>query len=410
MAFSTVVSYFAGLGMLRWDANERARKWCLVLPIVTDLALLAFFKYADFALDTFRSLSTWAGSPIAVPHFHVLLPIGISFYTFHTISYVVDAYRRVITPSRRFFEFSCYVSLFCQLVAGPIVRFRQIENDLDAIAQAGRKTYWNRGWSFFAIGMAKKVLLADTIASIVDPAFARYATLSTSATWLVVLGYTAQIYFDFSGYSDMATGLGALFGLRIPQNFNSPYKAKDPSDFWRRWHISLSTCLRDYVYIPLGGNRSGEHRNLLLTMLIGGVWHGANWTFVAWGAYHGLLLLAYKRFRRPWDSLPAPARQLGMLLLVAFGWVLFRSDSFGMAMTIARHMFVPPSEMAPLVGASTLAVFVAGALLVAARAKNTFEMSHEWPLPEAVGIAALFAASLATIAAAGNSPFLYFQF
>ena len=218
-----------------------------------------------------------------LPHLNVILPIGISFYTFHTISYIVDSYRGVIKPTRNFFEFSAYVSLFSQLVAGPIVRFRQIEQDLENLGAADRTRWLSRGISFFVIGMVEKVVVADTLAAFVDPALASYTTLSTGGTWLAMLGYTFQLYFDFSGYSTMAVGLGYMFGLRIPQNFKSPYKALDPSDFWRRWHISLSTCMRDYLYISFGGNRGTTfqtYRNLMLTMLIGGLWHGAAWTFV----------------------------------------------------------------------------------------------------------------------------------
>ena len=294
MAVSTLVSYGAGLGFLRWK-DARRRRLCLVFPIVFDLALLGTFKYANFALSSGNWLLQSVHSNLRAPSFDIVLPIGISFYTFHTITYIVDSYRGVIKPTRNFFEFSCYVSLFSQLVAGPIVRFRQVEQDLENIDHANRTAYLERDWSFFVFGMIKKVLIADSIARIINPALLRWQSLSTLDTWLCMLGYTYQLYFDFSGYSDMAVGLGAMFGIRLPQNFNSPYKAVDISDFWKRWHISLSSVLRDYLYIPLGGSRQGEWktcRNLLITMLLGGLWHGANWTFVAWGAYHGILLVA----------------------------------------------------------------------------------------------------------------------
>src|SRR5215831_14307547 len=333
MAFSTLVSFTAGLGFLRWTDSKR-RKLCLVLPITVDLALLGFFKYANFGLDSFRTVVRWMGADIHVPHYNIILPIGISFYTFHTISYIVDTYRGVIRPTRNFFEFSAYVSLFSQLVAGPIVRFRQIEEDLEALGEARQSRWRYRGISFFAVGLVEKVLIADTLAAFVDPALANYQSLSTVGAWLAMLGYSCQLYFDFSGYSTMAVGLGYLFGLRIPQNFNSPYKSLDPSDFWRRWHISLSTCMRDYLYIPFGGNRGTEwqtFRNLMLTMLIGGLWHGASWTFVAWGAYHGILLAGYRRISGTWDSLPTWVRRPSMWIVAVVGWVLFRSHSFGMA-------------------------------------------------------------------------------
>ena len=191
-----------------------------------------------------------------------------------------------------------------------------------------------------------RVIISDTLATVVDPAFAGYLTLSSIGAWLAAVGYAFQLYFDFCGYSGMAVGLGLMFGLRIPWNFNSPYKALDPSDFWRRWHISLSSCLRDYLYIPLGGNRHGEwqaSRNLMITMLIGGLWHGANWTFVAWGAYHGLWLVVYRRISRQWDAMPGPVRQAMTFLGVLVGWVLFRATNFTMAAVLLRRMFVPTS-------------------------------------------------------------------
>jgi alginate O-acetyltransferase complex protein AlgI len=326
----------------------------------------------------------------------------------------VDSYRGTIKPTRNLFEFAAYVSLFSQLVAGPIVRFRQIEADLESLGGASRTRWLGRGLSFFTIGLVEKVVLADAIASVIDPALAHYATLSTAGTWLAVLGYTYQLYFDFCGYSDMAIGLGYLFGLRIPVNFNSPYKALDPSDFWRRWHISLSSCLRDYLYIPLGGNREGEakaYRNLMITMLIGGLWHGANWTFVFWGAYHGALLAAYRRFATTWDPLPRPFRQVAMFFLVLIGWVFFRSTDFSMASTLLSHMFtVSSGTMADRV---TLLIPLT---LVAAWwsmwGPNAQELHENWKLTprRAIVMAAALGACIAVMAGGSESPFLYFQF
>ena len=411
MAFSTLVSYLAGLGFLRWT-DPRRRRLCLVVPIAVDLLLLAFFKYFNFGLDTAREALHWFGTDVTLPHLDIVLPVGISFYTFHTITYIVDSYRGVIKPTRNFFEFSCFVSLFSQLVAGPIVRFRQIEQDLEALGTAGRTRWLARGLSFFAIGMVEKVLIADTLAAFVDPALAEYHTLSTLGAWVAMLGYTFQLYFDFSGYSTMAVGLGYLFGLRIPQNFNSPYKALDPSDFWRRWHISLSTVLRDYLYIPLGGNRGSEaatYRNLLLTMLLGGLWHGAAWTFVVWGAYHGILLALYRRFAAVWDQVPAALRRAAMFLAAVIGWVFFRSATFEMALTLLGKMFAPAAGVAvPHLGLAL------GALLIAAWwgmiGPNAFELRHEWNWRGRLALAAAFAAAVAIIAGSRPSPFLYFQF
>ncbi len=411
MAFSTLVSYTAGLGFLRWQ-DVRRRKLCLIVPIVVDLALLGYFKYANFGLQTTRGILHVAGIDVHVPHLDIVLPIGISFYTFHTITYIVDSYRGVIKPTRNFFEFATYVSLFSQLVAGPIVRFRQIEEDLESIGQHDRHRWLQKGISFFIVGMVEKVLLADSLAAFVDPALAHYQSLSTLGTWLTMLGYTFQLYFDFSGYSTMAVGLGLLFGIRIPQNFNSPYKALDPSDFWRRWHISLSTVMRDYLYIPLGGNREGDvkaYRNLMITMLIGGLWHGASWTFVVWGAYHGVLLAAYRRWAGHWDKLPARVRQLATFFLAVIGWVFFRATDFTMATTLLRRMFTPvPGALVPQPALALVALAIAAWWSMFG--PNAFDMRHEFKWRGRLVLATGFAASLAIIVGARSSPFLYFQF
>src|SRR5690349_18062139 len=378
MAFTTLVSYSAGRGFLA-TSDPKKRKLLLVLPITVDLCLLRFFKYAGFFTRSLNDFADVLGWQADLPVLDVILPIGISFYTFHTITYIADAYRGHITPTRSFWEFGAYVSLFSQLVAGPIVRFRQIEKDLEHIDDEKRRTGLTLGLSFLAFGMFEKVLIADSLAYYVDPWLADYSTLSTAATWLAMLGYTFQLYFDFSGYSAMAVGLGILFGLRIPQNFNSPYRAENPSDFWRRWHISLSTVMRDYLYIPLGGNRDGTwrtYRNLMITMLLGGLWHGASWTFVAWGAYHGLLLSAYRAWGSSWDKLATTLRRAGTFVLVVVGWVFFRSSSFAMAGEILRRMFIPVSgALVPQAALAAFALVVAGVLSMSAR--NAFELSHE---------------------------------
>lgn len=411
MAFSTVVAYLAGLGLLRYQDPFR-RRLLLIIPIAVDLTLLGVFKYTNFALQTLSRVSQLVGEPLDLPFLQIVLPVGISFYTFHTITYIIDAYRGVITPTRNIFEFSCYVSLFAQLVAGPIVRFRQIEADLDHIDRADRTRNLSVGWSFFTIGLAKKVLIADTIAAIIDPALAGYAELSSLSMWLCVLGYTFQLYFDFSGYSDMAVGLGYLFGLRLPQNFRSPYKATDIGDFWRRWHISLSSCLRDYLYIPLGGGRGSAwqvNRNLMITMLLGGLWHGAQWTFVLWGGYHGVLLMGHRLIATRWDRLPVGLRRTVTFLLVVVGWVFFRSTNMHMVWTLLSGMFLWHGG-AGIIGGTTLVVMLGLCTAIAQLAPNTFELKHEWSTSAAWGLAALFVASLLMIYGAKASPFLYFQF
>src|SRR5262249_4208845 len=413
MAFSTLVSFLAGLGFLHYY-SPRARRLLLVVPITVDLLLLGFFKYANFALTSTRDMVQWFGVEFTVPSLDIVLPVGISFYTFHTITYIVDSYRGVIKPTRNLFEFAAYVSLFSQLVAGPIVRFRQIEEDLESLGSADRTRWLALGWSFFLYGLVEKVLVADTLAAFVDPALARSTELSTLGVWLAMLGYSFQLYFDFCGYSDMAVGLGYLFGLRIPINFNSPYKALDPSDFWRRWHISLSSCLRDYLYIPLGGNRHGElmvYRNLMLTMLIGGLWHGANWVFVVWGAYHGLLLVLYRLGGPRWDRLPALVRQLVMFLLVLVGWVFFRATDLTMAWHLLTALVVP-TEGSPGRNAGVFAVIIALAGWWAMRGPNAYDVHADYQWKPRYGLyeAVALGACVAVMAAGRSSPFLYFQF
>jgi alginate O-acetyltransferase complex protein AlgI len=376
--------------------------------------MLGFFKYADFTLQSAAGIAHLLGADVNIPTLDIILPIGISFYTFHTISYIVDCYRGVIRPTRSLWEFSAYVSLFSQLVAGPIVRFRQIEADLEALGTADRTRWLALGTSFFMFGLIEKVVIADSLAHYVDEALVRYEGLSTAGAWSAMLGYTFQLYFDFSGYSSMAVGLGLMFGLRIPQNFNSPYKSLNPSDFWQRWHISLSSCLRDYLYIPLGGNRGGQwktYRNLMITMLIGGLWHGANWTFVVWGAYHGALLIAYQANRVQWDRLPRFAAQGLMLFAALIGWVFFRSHTFSMATSLLGKMFTP-TQGALSEDPTTFVILIVIAAALAMRGPNAFDFNREFKLTwwRGAAIASAFGVSLALIAGGRESPFLYFQF
>lgn len=413
MAFSTMVSYLAGLGLLKQE-DERTRRCFLVLPIAVDLALLAFFKYANFGLTTMRDVASAFGFSITIPYVAVILPVGISFYTFHTITYIVDAYRRTIRPTRNLFEFAAYVSLFSQLVAGPIVRFRQIEADLECLGSAQRQRWFLLGVSIFVFGLTEKVVIADQLAVFVDPALSEYMRLGSSGVWMAMLGYTFQLYFDFCGYSDMAVGLGYMFGLRIPQNFNSPYKALNPSDFWRRWHISLSTCLRDYLYIPLGGSRRGAVvtcRNMMITMLLGGLWHGANWTFVLWGAYHGALLVMYLQLRNVWNRMSRVVQRSFMFLLVLLGWVPFRSTDLTMTGNVLQKLFLPTEgelggEVWPF------SIYLATAALWATCGPNAFDCheQYEWKWRYGPVLASALGICLAMMAGGRSSPFLYFQF
>ena len=411
MLFSTLVSYTAGRIILT-AGNNKLKKRAMITAVVVDLSLLGFFKYYNFAAWNLNSLmDIFSLSGRHFPVLSIILPVGISFYTFHTMSYVIDSYRGTIKPTRDFFEFSCYVSLFSQLVAGPIVRFRQIESDLENIDKVSQFSKLNDGLSFFLVGLFKKVLIADSIAVIIDPAFHRVDSMGTLGAWALALGYTYQLYFDFSGYSDMAVGLGFMFGIRIPQNFNSPYKAVSISDFWRRWHISLSSWLRDYLYIPLGGNRGGELRtqvNLLITMLLGGLWHGANWTFVVWGAFHGVCLILNRL--NPFKSIPKIVSQVFTFLVVVVGWVFFRSADMREAGRLLAKMFTLPLAGEVPGSAPTLWCFISLAAFIAHTQPNSTEMNHRHSWAVNVGFAGLFFFSVMRILSNENTPFLYFQF
>ena len=304
------------------------RRWNVTITIIISLGLLCFFKYWVFFQTNLNTVLGWFGRE-PLPVWQVALPIGISFYVFHALSYAIDVYRGTAPVARSFSDFACYIALFPQSVAGPIIRYNTVAHDLRE--RSHTMTRFASGVTLFMLGFAKKVLLANPIGTVADAAFGAQ-TLDAPAAWFGVLAYAFQIYFDFCGYSDMAVGLGRMFGFEFMKNFNSPYRAESITDFWQRWHISLSTFLRDYLYIPLGGNRRGRARtytNLAVVMLFGGLWHGANWTFLVWGGYHGALLIAERwAGRKPaYQKLPPPLRIAFTFVLVLGSWVWFRAES-----------------------------------------------------------------------------------
>jgi alginate O-acetyltransferase complex protein AlgI len=404
LLFSSLTSFLVGLAIDRATEQRIKRRW-VALAVGVDLALLGFFKYFNFFASSVSAVIPGANLPVL----DIVLPIGISFYTFHTMSYVIDVAAGRVRATRNIAEYFTYVSLFSQLVAGPIVRYRQIEDDLEHIDGPPREDWMAKGIAFFIVGLIKKVIIADNIAQIIDPVLADSASMSFGMAWSCALGYTAQLYFDFSGYSDMAVGLGYMFGLRIPQNFNAPYRALGIGDFWRRWHISLSTWLRDYLYLPLGGNRRGPARtyvNLMIVMLLGGLWHGANWTFVVWGAYHGLLL-SIDRAAKPWlDRLPPWLYRAQTFLLVVIGWVFFRSENLTMAGEWLAAM-VPHGNLGAVPPA--LAVWLAAAFTWAWFVPETWDLRFPTRRRWALAYAALF--FLTFLAMNGTKTvFLYYQF
>ena len=325
---STLMNYGLGLWV---DRSEKAanRKLAVAVAVFVNIGLLAFFKYADFAVRLFNSALNLAGfAPIHAPH--VPLPIGISFFTFHALSYVIDVYRRKWKATIDPRDVALYIFFFPQLIAGPILRWSSIGPQL--LQRTVSRDGFAAGIRRFVGGLAKKVLVANTVALPADQIFSLPANeLSTAVAWFGILCYTLQIYFDFSGYSDMAIGMGKMFGFTFMENFNFPYVAQSIRDFWRRWHISLSTWFRDYLYLPLGGNRISEVRtyvNLMVVFFLCGLWHGASLTFVVWGLYHGFfLVLERTRFGKMQEKLPQSLRHLYVILAVMMGWVIFRTDT-----------------------------------------------------------------------------------
>jgi alginate O-acetyltransferase complex protein AlgI len=434
MLISTFIDYAAGEGIDRAKTDRSKKRW-VTLSIISNLSLLGFFKYYDmFASSLNYGLVTLFPSffnhqPSIIPLFNLVLPVGISFYTFQSMSYSIDLYRGQARKSRSFLDFACYVSLFPQLVAGPIVRYHELAEQMaernHSVAKAAR------GSALFILGFAKKILVADAVAPLVDLAFGD-ATPGLAAAWIGTLAYAMQIYFDFSGYSDMAVGLGLMFGFQFPINFNSPYQAVSITDFWRRWHISLSNWLRDYLYIPLGGNRIGRIRtyfNLILVMLLGGLWHGANWTFVVWGAIHGVLL-AWERLRRLHSPRNVMLMRLRTFVFVCLAWVPFRAVDMNQAMDVWAGMIGIngcsialnwPDQLSP--GALTGLLIVAmGLAFLAPNTWTILEMDKDenkvtvfgstWLgiLTRTMMAIALLVLSIGVLMINSSSPFLYFQF
>ncbi len=406
MLATTSVDYFTAQWLHR-SATPRGKRGWLVVSMVSNLGVLAAFKYFDFFA---RSVNAVAGEPL-VGLLDLTLPIGISFYTFESMSYTIDVYRGRVQVLHRFLDYAHFVTMFPRLVAGPIVRYIDLEQQLKDAKPKLEAAVVVEALQFFVFGLLKKVVIADPIATkLVDPLFAQHGELGLVPAWTAALGYTAQLYFDFSGYSDMAMGLGLLVGLRLPRNFNLPYRASSISDFWRRWHISLSTWLRDYLYIPLGGNRHGTARtylNLFLTMLLGGLWHGANWTFVVWGALHGAALMVdHATQARP--KLPAGLGRLLTLLVVVVGWVVFRAESVGQAWTVYRGMLGLTGVDAAFARAHMPMLAFLGVALALSVAPDTSDV--KLPVRRVVAVLMALAFAIAITRMSVPSPFLYFQF
>ncbi|MDB4974232.1 MAG: rane bound O-acyl transferase [Myxococcaceae bacterium] len=396
------------------DPVRRSR--LLLISIVGNLGVLGFFKYANFFASSAHGLLGLlgrAGSEHA-PHLNILLPAGISFYTFQSMSYVIDVYRGELRARDHPLEFLSAVSFFPHLVAGPIIRASTLLPQFEAMRSPSSDEV-RRAYLFIAVGVFNKTV-ADVLALSANRLFDDHGPHGPLSAWTGALAFSGQIYGDFSGYTDMAIGIALLLGFTLPANFNLPYIAVSPVDFWRRWHISLSTWLRDYLYIPLGGNRSHRRLNLFLTMLLGGLWHGASWTFVAWGAFHGALLIATHGLT---DKLPRLARAVWLrplstaltFYLVTLGWVLFRADSFGAAWSVLRDMHLP-SPMSTAPAGSLKALLLVFALVVTCHVASFLahvELPRPWQRRVFVPLA-LSWLTFGIVLGGEGIAFIYFQF
>jgi alginate O-acetyltransferase complex protein AlgI len=425
---SILLNYLAGRAIGRFKARGRedAARRAMWAAIVVNLLVLFTWKYTVFAVDQLNGLIGIFGDSETIPLPSILLPIGISFFTFHGISYVVDVTRESAAPMRNIADYTQYMAFFPQLIAGPIVRYHQIDHQIrNPPPRRERLDDIAEGFPRFALGLSKKVLVADQVAPIADAAFSDPSGLTFTGAWIGALAYTVQIYFDFSGYSDMAIGLARMFGFRFPENFDRPYSAVSMTDFWRRWHITLSRWFRDYVYIPLGGSRVSQAitlRNLMIIFLLVGAWHGAAWPFVLWGVCNGLLLVFERStgIARLPDARLAAVRRFATFGLVVFGWVLFRSTSLGDAADVYAAMLSPSGGALPDAldeALATPALLALGFGLASALTPRGLVIGRvlqgRWeggPLAARIAVLALLPFAAITVAAGSFSPFLYFQF
>ena len=424
MFLSSLIDYTCGWVIGRANAGpgdamprDRTRRAALMTSIISNLSLLGFFKYFNFAADNYRALTDWLGISSGTTDFalEVTLPLGISFYTFQSMSYTIDIYRGDARPIRNLVDFLCYVSMFPQLVAGPIVRFQTVADQIHR--RSHTVTKFARGTAIFCLGLGKKVLLANPCGKVADMAFSASA-LNPLEAWVGAVAYAFQIYFDFSGYSDMAIGLGLMLGFSFPVNFSSPYRARSVTDFWRRWHISLSTWLRDNLYIPLGGNRLGvgrTYRNLATVMLLGGLWHGASWNFVLWGGVHGMLLAAEKMLSGFRWKIPGGAGIAGTFLLVTLAWVFFRAEDLPEAMGFFAALFgAGGGSSAGLVSGVIFQPYYLCAMFVAAfviwTQPTTLTWTRRMGWAKILWVLAIFWMSVASLTVQSFNPFIYFIF
>lgn len=414
MVFNIFFNYIGGWLVDKYRADAKKKKLFLILTCVLDIGILAVFKYTGMITETLNMLPF-----LNIPELQISLPIGISFYTFQTMSYVIDVYRDDAPVSKNFINFGTYVALFPQLIAGPIVRYRDVAEQL--VNRRETLEMFTKGVKLFMVGLAKKVIIANTMGTLTTNIFATTDENGVVGTWVGMIAYTFQIYFDFSGYSDMACGLGNMMGFEFLKNFNYPYIAKSITDFWRRWHISLSTWFKEYVYIPLGGNRKGVKRqilNLLIVWGLTGLWHGAAYNFVLWGLYYGFLLILEKFVLKKFlDRLPSFVQHIYTLFIIIIGWGLFYSTDVGQLGEFMVDLFnfgngICGDQAFNLI-MSNLPMLIIAAVAstpLATMLYTRFEHRRFMWIPETLYCMGILAVSTASLVNQSYNPFLYFRF
>jgi alginate O-acetyltransferase complex protein AlgI len=419
---STIIDFYLVRHMHR-QKSQKAKKTFLTLSILLNIGLLAYFKYANFFVDNLSSLFQELGMS-SLAWVEIALPIGISFYTFQTLTYSIDIYRGQDKPLEKVTDYLLYIMLFPQMIAGPIVRFSSIASQLRSRTQTN--TQFVQGLYRFSLGLGKKVLIANPMGSLANGIIdGGISDLSSPHAWLGILAYTFQIYFDFSGYSDMAIGLGKIMGFSFPENFNNPYVSKSITEFWRRWHITLGAWMRDYLYIPLGGNKRGVFRNyanLWLVFLVSGLWHGAAWNFVAWGAFHGIFLVFDKLFLLKFlNRIPKLIAISFTFIISMLGWVIFRIEDFNSALDYYSILFTGSWDFSQIAISSQHATVLSFAILFSFITLFKFGSRFEFhSLSESSSIKqntlkfvttlCLLAVSLAWLTTSSFNPFIYFRF
>lgn len=418
LIFSSLADYFIGSFVGRQDYSGRTRKIWLTLSLVLNLGLLFYSKYANFFIDELRRILPMMSATEIWPR--ALVPIGISFYTFKKITYIVDVYKGLSKPAASIKEFLLYVCLYPQLLAGPISKYHQISDQLVRRKHSFDKVF--DGIWLFCIGLSQKVIIANSAGSIADEIFSYSGgSLDLTTAWIGAISYTLQIYYDFSGYSHMAIGLGQMFGFDFPENFNLPYISTSITEFWRRWHISLSTFFREYVYIPLGGNRCSKtktYRNLFIVFLLTGIWHGANWTFWVWGCYHGFFIVLEKALiLKKTETWPWYVKQTATFILVMIGWVIFRSETIENASIYLAAMFDFTKVEKPIyiqaLNNKNIGVLILGLCLslssfgLVGHISTYINKNHGY---KALTALVLLIYSLIVLSNSSFHPFIYFQF